>query len=163
MLASKIEDFSKLWPSKRPSKIHRFSHRFFIDFGSVLASNMGSSWGPRRLQIRKNGLQKVFRSPPLLDLNTICLQNIVLDGFGIDFKGSGLDFLRFLDDFSSFLAYFGHVFGCSCWWPGGMREAKIRQIFNLFLDDFSNFLAYFGHVFGCSCWGGLRPPRPPRS
>ena len=48
MLASKIEDFSKLWPSKRPSKFHRFLHRFFIDFGSVLASNLGPSWGPRR-------------------------------------------------------------------------------------------------------------------
>ena len=29
--------------------------------------------------------------------------------------GSGLDFRRCLDDFSSFLAYFGYVFACSCW------------------------------------------------
>ena len=55
MLASQIEDFSNFWPSKRPSKFHRFLHRFFIDFSSVLASNMGPSWEPRRLKIRKNG------------------------------------------------------------------------------------------------------------
>ena len=29
-------------------------------------------------------------------------------------EGSRLDFLKLLEDFSSFLAYFGHVFGCSC-------------------------------------------------
>ena len=29
------------------------------------------------------------------------------------FWGSGLDFRWFLDDFWNFLAYFGHVFGCS--------------------------------------------------
>ena len=38
LLASQIEDFAILWPSKRPSKFHPFSHRFFIDLGSVLAS-----------------------------------------------------------------------------------------------------------------------------
>jgi len=62
MLASKIEDFSKLWPSKRPSKFHLFLHRFSIDFGSVLTSNMGPSWEPRRLKIRKIGkkIDRVF-------------------------------------------------------------------------------------------------------
>ena len=70
MLASKIEDFLKLWPSKRPSKFHPFSHRFFIDFGSVLASNMGPSWEPRRLKIRKNGSQNFSCSSPRAVLDT---------------------------------------------------------------------------------------------
>ena len=51
MLAFKIEDFPKLWSSKRPSKFHRFSHRLFVDFSSVFASNMGPSWEPRRSKI----------------------------------------------------------------------------------------------------------------
>ena len=63
MLASKIEDVTKFWPSKRPSKFHPFSHRFFIDFGSILASNMDPLWGPRRLQIRKNGSQNLAGCP----------------------------------------------------------------------------------------------------
>ena len=29
--------------------------------------------------------------------------------------GTGVDFLRLVDDFGKLLAYFGHVFGCSCW------------------------------------------------
>ena len=70
------------WPPK--SKIFRnyvlprglqnfivFGCRFFIDLGSILASNMDPSWGPRQLKIRKNGPPKVLRSPSLLDLNTI--------------------------------------------------------------------------------------------
>ena len=53
-----------LWSPKRPSKFDLFSHRFFIDFGSVLASNMGPSWEPRRLKIRINSSQKSSRSSP---------------------------------------------------------------------------------------------------
>ena len=37
-----------------------------------------------------------------------------LRAFWHRFWGSGLDFRRFVNDFSGFLAYFGHVFGCSC-------------------------------------------------
>ena len=103
MLASKIEDFLKLWPSKRPSKIHHFLHRSFIDFGSVLASNMGPSWEPRRLKFRKNGFQKMLCCHSVMDLKTIFLQNIVLDRFGIDFGRSGLHFRRFLDEFRKLL------------------------------------------------------------
>ena len=87
MLASKIKDFSIFGGSKRPLKIHLFSHRFFIDFGSILASNMGPSWGPRRLKIRKNGPKKFRGSPSLLDPNTTLLLDLVSDGFGIDFEG----------------------------------------------------------------------------
>ena len=57
----KLKIFLNFWVSKMLSKLHRFSHRFFIDFGSVLASNMGPSWGPRRLQIRKLALKKLWR------------------------------------------------------------------------------------------------------
>ena len=115
------------WPLK--SKIFRFlevprglqnfivfGYRFFIDFGSILASNMGPSWGPRRLKIQKLGPNQSLRSPPLLVLNTFFLQNLVFDRFGLDFGGVRG---RFLEDFwmifGGFLAYFGHAFGCSCW------------------------------------------------
>ena len=86
------------WPPK--SKIFRnyglprgfqkfivFRIDFFIDFGSVLASNMGPSWGPRRLKIGKMAHQKSSDSFPKSVLNTIFLQNIVLNCFGIDFCG----------------------------------------------------------------------------
>ena len=115
MLASNIEDFTKLWPSKRPSKFHRFPHRFFIDLGSVLASNMGPSWGPRRLKIRKNGPQKKGRCLPKSILRWLCFWTSFKTVLPSIFGGSGLDFPRCLADFSRFLAYFGPVFGCSCW------------------------------------------------
>ena len=40
-------------------------------------------------------------------LNTNLLLKGVQEPLGLDFGGSGLDFRRFLDDFWSFLAYFG--------------------------------------------------------
>ena len=46
---------------------------------------------------------------------------------------SGLDFLRFLDDFSSFLAYFGHVFGCSCWGGYAPQTSPLLTWSSLFL------------------------------
>ena len=87
MLPSKIEDFPKLWPSKRPSKFHAFLHRFFIDFGSVLASNMEASWEPRRLKFRKNGFQNLSRSSPRAVLDTNLLLKIAQGSLGIDFEG----------------------------------------------------------------------------
>ena len=38
---------------KRHQNFDRFLHRFFVVLGSVLASNLGPTWGPRRLQNRK--------------------------------------------------------------------------------------------------------------
>ena len=63
MLASKIEDVTKLWPSKKPSDFHCFSYRLLIDVGSVLASKMEPSWRPRRLEIRKSGSKKCKCTP----------------------------------------------------------------------------------------------------
>ena len=70
-----------LWKTMVFSKngLSKISIDFLINFGSVLASNMGASWGPRRLQIRKNGAKKIRCSPPKSVLNTIFLQNIVSD------------------------------------------------------------------------------------
>ena len=116
MLASKIEDFPKLWPSKRPSKFHRFwasiFYRFWVHLGlqhgpilgAKTASN--SKIGPKnfRMEVHKNG-----------------------SGYELAFReGSGPSWPRFWGGpgsisggfwmiFGSFLAYFGHVFGCSCW------------------------------------------------
>ena len=62
-------------------------------------------------------LARFGRSPSLLVLNTTLLLDLVYDRFGIDFLGVRG---RFSDDFSSFLAYFGHAFSCSCW--GGVAK-----------------------------------------
>ena len=63
MLASQIKDFSNFWGSKRHSKFDLFSDRFFIDFGSVLASNLGPTWGPGRLKIGKMA-PKIWEGAP---------------------------------------------------------------------------------------------------
>ena len=81
----KLIIFLNFYVSKMPSKLHRFSHRFFIDFGSVLASNLAPSWKPRRPKIQKNGFQKLSCCSPRAVRNTIFLVNTVLDRFGIDF------------------------------------------------------------------------------
>ena len=111
------------WPRK--SKIFRFLgvprgvqnfmlfwHRFFIDLGSVLASNMGPSWEPRRLKIRKNGPKILRGTTPRAALNTNLLLKGVQEPLGLDFGGGQGSIF---DDFWIFLAYFGHVFGCSFW------------------------------------------------
>ena len=107
MLPSKIEDFQIFGGSKRPSKSHPFLYRIFIDFGSVLASNMGPSWEPRRLKIRKKigmELQKIFMEllffgseyePAFEDRSRASWPRF--------WGGSGLDFRWFLDDFSELL------------------------------------------------------------
>ena len=64
-----------------------FGHRFLLDFGSILASNMGPSWGPRRLKIRKNGLHKFLGRSPKTVLDTSLLLERVPDPLGIDFGG----------------------------------------------------------------------------
>ena len=87
MLASKIADFPKLWPSKRPSKFHRFPYRFFIDLGSVLASNMGIL-GAKTAQNSEKWLQKVGTVLPKSSTN-LCLKT-VQEPFGLDFwRGQG--------------------------------------------------------------------------
>ena len=47
--------------------------------------------------------------------------------------GSGLDFRRFLDDFWSFLAHFGHVFGRSCWGASPPQPPPLLTWFSSFL------------------------------
>ena len=69
-------------------------HRFFIDFESILASNMGPSWEPRRLKIRKNGLLKLLRMDLYLAVNTTLLLDLVLDRLGLHFEGVRARFLE---------------------------------------------------------------------
>ena len=64
-----------------------YGHRFVIDFGSVLASNMDPSWGPRRLKIRKLGPKKLSRSSIRRVLDMSLLFERVLDRLGLDFGG----------------------------------------------------------------------------
>ena len=73
-----------------------FWHRFFIDFGSVLVSNMGPSWEPKRRKIRKNGAQGKWCSPPKSVLKIILLDNLVYDRFGVDFGGGRARFFKIL-------------------------------------------------------------------
>ena len=87
MLPSKIEDFPIFGGSKRLSKFHAFLHRFFWHLGSVLASNMGPSWGPRRLKIRKKGSKNLGRSSPRAVLDTNLLLKTVQEPLGLDFWG----------------------------------------------------------------------------
>ena len=87
MLPSKIEDLPIFAGSKRPSKFHLFWHRFFIDFGSVLASNMGPSWEPRRLKIEKMAPKKRSRCTPRAVLNTNLLLKTFQEPTCLDFGG----------------------------------------------------------------------------
>ena len=134
MLASKIEDFPIFGGSKRPSKFHLFLHRFFIDFGSVLASNMGPSWGPRRVKIRKNGSQKSGWCPPRAVLDTNLLLKTVQEPLGLDFWG-----VR---------ARFSMIFG------GFLRASWLN------LGMFSPALSCLGFR---RSWGGLQPTLPRKS
>ena len=122
MLASKIEVFSIYGSSKRPSKIHLFSHRFFIDLGSVLASNMYPFWEPRRLKSDTHAPQKFERYSQERFCIRLCYWTPFNNLLALIFCGSWLDFRKFFDEFSTFLAYFGHVFGCGLnfrhSWPG---------------------------------------------
>ena len=106
MLPSKIEDFPIFGPSKRPLKFHRFSHRFFIDFGSVLASNMGPSWGPRRSKFEKMASKTRRAAPKEQFLIRSCFWTSFKTILALILAGSRLDFRRFLDDFWRLLAYF---------------------------------------------------------
>ena len=134
MLASKIEDFPKLWPSKRPSKFHRFLHRFFVDFGPVLASNMGPSWGPRRLKIHKNNWDAPGRCPPKAVLNTTLLLDTVLGTFRLGFWGIRA---RFSKIFERLLEPPGHTLGMfSAALAGGATPPQTPPLltwFSLFL------------------------------
>ena len=114
MLPSKIEDFPIFGGSKRPSKINAFLHRFFIDFGSVLASNMEPSWEPRRLKIRKNGSKTLACSSPRAALDTNLLLKTVQEPLGLDFGGGQ----------GSIFDDFWMIFGTS-WLTLGMFSAAL--------------------------------------
>ena len=135
MLASQIKDFSKKSVSKRPSKFYLFCHRFFIDFGSVLASNMELSWGARWLKIRKNGSKNLGRCLPKSGSENDAISTSILERLGSAFGGQD--------------------------GPKTSNFRGVRVWFCGFFDDFSNVLTYYGHVFSCSCWGGYAPPDPP--
>ena len=57
MLAPQIEDFPKLWPSKRPSKscFASIFYRFWLRLGLQLGANLGA----KTAQNRKNGSEKM--------------------------------------------------------------------------------------------------------
>ena len=134
MLPSKIEDFPIFGSSKRPSKFHRFWASIFYRFWVHLGLQHGTILGAKTPQNLKNGIQQSWGSPPLLVLNTIFLQNLVLNRFGLDFGGVRG---RFLEDFwrifGGFLAYFGHAFGCSCWGATPPQTPPLLTWFVLFL------------------------------
>ena len=67
---------------KRHQNFDRFLHRFFIDFGSVLASNLGPTWGPRRLQNQKKASKTLRCSSPRAVRNVTLLLNTVLGRLG---------------------------------------------------------------------------------
>ena len=96
MLASKIEDIPIFGGSKRPSKFHRFWASIFYRFWVHLGLQHGPILGPKTAQNPKNGLPNICGSPPLFVRNTIFLQNLVLNRFGVDFGGV---LGRFLEDF----------------------------------------------------------------
>ena len=58
-----------------------------IDFGSIFASNMDPSWGPRRLKIQINGLLNISWRSPRTVLDTSLLLERVLDRLGLDSGG----------------------------------------------------------------------------
>ena len=92
MLASKIEDFSILQPSKRPSKFHPFSHRFFIDFGSKNCSPK-SFCRPQKAVLDTNLLLKTVQEP--LGLDFLGGQGSIFDGFWMIFGSSRLTLVMF--------------------------------------------------------------------
>ena len=79
--------FSVFGISKGLQNFIFFLHRIFIDFCSVLTSNMEPSWGPRRLIIRKNGSKTLARSSPRAALDTNLLLKTVQEPLGLDFGG----------------------------------------------------------------------------
>ena len=68
----------------------------------------GAILGAKTAQISKKWVPK---NVPGRFLRWICLWTSFWTVLASILGGSGLDLLRCLDDFSSFLAYFGHVFG----------------------------------------------------
>ena len=98
MLASKIADFPKLWPSKRPSKFYLLSASIFL---SILGPSWLPTWGHFGSQ---DGSSKVWRAAPhesRAALDTKLLMKTIQKPFDVDF----------LDNLLSFVVYFGHVFG----------------------------------------------------
>ena len=89
-------------------------------FRSVLASNMGPSWGPRWLQNRKIGFQKLQGSSQRAVRNATLLVNTVLGRFGFDFWCLGVDLRRIWVELSTFLVCFRLLLlgGARLSWPG---------------------------------------------
>ena len=133
MLASKIEDFSKNSASKRPSKFYLFWHRFFIDFGSILASNMGLLGRQDGSESEKMGPKSWHDGLPRALLIRCSFRTSFMTVLASILGGLGVDFLRFWDDFGRLLAYFGHVFGCSCWGGYAPQTPPLLTWFSLFL------------------------------
>ena len=83
---------------------------FYIDFLSILAPSWLPTWGHLGSQdaskSEKMAPKNYLWEPRRSKIRSRAFLASILGG-------SGLDFRRFLDDFWSFLAYFGHVFGCS--------------------------------------------------
>ena len=75
-----------------PTCLHvgpKIDFRIDIDVGSISASDLGPSLGPRRLNIRHNG-GETFKSHALRAvLNTTLFFNMVSERFGFDFGGQG--------------------------------------------------------------------------
>ena len=116
MLASKIEDFPKLWPSKRPSKFHRFWASIFYRFWVHLGLQHGPILGPKTAPNPKKWAPKSLREPLLVGSQYDLPSEPRLRPFWPRFWGGpGSIFEGFWMIFGGFLAYFGHAFGCSCW------------------------------------------------
>ena len=90
---------------------------FCIDFFGILAPSWPPTWG----HLGSQDGSKSEKMAPKNFWGASLFRVLVRTCFWRPFKsllasilgGSGLDFRWFLDDFLSFLAYFGHVFACS--------------------------------------------------
>ena len=110
------------------SKIFRFLEvprglQHLIIFCMNCLSILGPSWPPTWVLFGSQDCSKSEKMNPKNLDGASPRALLIRCSFRTSFKtvlasilgGSGLDFRRFLDDLFSFLAYFGHVFACSCW------------------------------------------------
>ena len=108
--------FSEIMAFQEAFKISSF---WGIDFLSILGTSWPPTWnhlgGQDGLKFEKMGFKKFSGAPPCWFLIRHCFWTSFKKVLASILGGSGLDFWRFFDDFWSFLAYFGHVFGCACW------------------------------------------------
>ena len=88
---------------------------FCVDFLLILAPSWPPTWGQDGSKFEKMGSKNSSAAPQGRFWIRTCFSRPFKNFLASIFCGSGLDFRWLLDDFSNFLAYFGHVFGCSCW------------------------------------------------